>query len=154
MALYKPDCQCNDCELPSGLATPSCSSTILWHERRVVLSLFTSLSWFPNSSPSSAAVTAWYTSLRTFGDSCTWLGVGSLLLTWNDNEYSSHRSTVERDFTVLYKWEHLLCVSAKGTRSHVILFIVYSFSCNSLDCKVWRNLQFAMKRLSQSKPVL
>ena len=45
MALYKPDCDSNDCELPSGQATPSSSSAILRHERCVVLSLFTLLAW-------------------------------------------------------------------------------------------------------------
>ena len=75
MALYKPDCDSNDCELPSGQATPSSSSTILKHERHVLL-VATLLAWFPNSSHSNAAVTAWFTSLRTFGDSYTWLGVG------------------------------------------------------------------------------
>ena len=76
MALYKADCNSNDCKLPSRQATPSSSSTILRYERCIVLSLFTLLAWFPNSSRSNAAVTARFTSLRTFGDSCVWLGVG------------------------------------------------------------------------------
>ena len=76
MALYKLDCDSNAYELPSRQLTPSSSSTILRHERCVVLLLFSFLAWFPNSSCSNAAVTAWFTTLTTFGDNCAWLGVG------------------------------------------------------------------------------
>ena len=71
MAPYKPGC-----ELPNGQATPFSSSVILSHIRHVIL-LFTSLAWFPISSHSNTAVTLWFTSPRTFGDSCAWRGIGS-----------------------------------------------------------------------------
>ena len=35
-----------------------------------------------------------------------------------------------------------------------ILLIAYSFSCDSFDCELWKNSQFAIKRISQSKPDL
>ena len=35
-----------------------------------------------------------------------------------------------------------------------ILLIEYSFSCDSFDCELWKNSQFAIKRISQSKPDL
>ena len=41
MALYQPDCNSNDCELPSRQPTPSINSTFRRHERCIVLSLFT-----------------------------------------------------------------------------------------------------------------
>ena len=47
------------------------------------------------------------------------------------------------------------CAWAEGTWSRVI-FIVYSFTCDSFDCElhVWKNSQSAIKRISQSKPDL
>ena len=35
-----------------------------------------------------------------------------------------------------------------------ILLIAYSFSCDSFDRELWKNSQFAIKRISQSKPDL
>ena len=35
-----------------------------------------------------------------------------------------------------------------------ILLIEYYFSCDSFDCELWKNSQFAIKRISQSKPDL
>ena len=35
-----------------------------------------------------------------------------------------------------------------------ILLIEYYFSCDSFDCKLWKNSQFAIKIISQSKPDL
>ena len=35
-----------------------------------------------------------------------------------------------------------------------ILLIEYSFSCDSFYCELWKNSQFAIKRISQSKPDL
>ena len=35
-----------------------------------------------------------------------------------------------------------------------ILLIACSFSCDSFDCELWKNSQFAIKRISQSKPDL
>ena len=35
-----------------------------------------------------------------------------------------------------------------------MLFIAYSFSCNSFDREVWKNSQFAIKTISHSKPIL
>ena len=35
-----------------------------------------------------------------------------------------------------------------------ILLIAYYFSCDSFDCELWKNSQFAIKRISQSKPDL
>ena len=37
------------------------------------------LAWVLTSSRSNAPVTAWFTSLRTFGDSYAWLGVGRMV---------------------------------------------------------------------------
>ena len=68
-ALYRPDLDSNDCELPSGQATPSilaayhpiaaqCSGvkdTLYFHYSPC-------LAWFPACSRSNA-VTAWFTSL-------------------------------------------------------------------------------------------
>ena len=91
MALYKSDCNSNDCELPSGQATPSilargvaCEAAALpfsaaYHpiavrssgmKEALYFRFLPRLACFPASSRSNAAVTAWLTSLRTFGDSC------------------------------------------------------------------------------------
>ena len=48
----------------------------------------------------------------------------------------------------------MLSVWAKGAGSHVILFMVHSFSYDSFDCEVWKKLQFAIKRILESKPNL
>ena len=91
MALYRPDCDSNDCELPSGQATPSilargvaCEAAALPFSavycpiaarssgvnEALYFRFLPHLACFPASSHSNAAVTAWFTSLRTFGDSC------------------------------------------------------------------------------------
>ena len=91
MALYKPDCDSNDCELPSGQATPSilargvvCEVAALQFsavyrpiavrssgvKEALYFRFLPRLAGFPASSRSNAAVTAWFTSLRTFADSC------------------------------------------------------------------------------------
>ena len=33
-----------------------------------------------------------------------------------------------------------------------IIFVAYSFACNSFDYELWKNSQFAIKRILQSKP--
>ena len=53
--------------------------------------------------------------------------------------------TVERDCTALCKREHVLSIGAKGARPRVILFLAYSFSCDSFECKVGKNSQFTIK---------
>ena len=46
-----------------------------------------------------------------------------------------------------------VCLSKRGV-AHGILFIAYSFSCDSFDCVLYKNLQFAIKQISHSKPDL
>ena len=90
MAPYKQDCDSNDCELPSGQATPSilargvaCEAAALPFSaayrpiaarssgvKEAYFRFLPCLACFPASSRSNAAVTAWFTSLRTFADSC------------------------------------------------------------------------------------
>ena len=152
--MYKADCDSNDCELTSGQATPFSSSTILMHERRVVLSLFTLLAWFPNSSHSNAIVTPWFTSLRTFGASCTWLGGGRFTF---DLKYQWILISTIDSWTWLYRTVQMrTCVEHLSKRDEVMCNIIHCvfFSCDSFDCEVWKSSQFAMKRILQSKPVL
>ena len=70
MMLYKPDYDCNDFELPSGQATPSILA--VYHpiaaqssgvKDALYIRFLPCLAWFPASSCSNAAVTAWFTSL-------------------------------------------------------------------------------------------
>ena len=46
------------------------------------------------------------------------------------------------------------CTWAKGMSSRVILFIAYSFSCDSFHYILNKSLQFTIKRISHSKPDL
>ena len=128
MVLYKPGCDFNDCELPSGQATPSSSSTILRHERHLLLSHFTLLAWFLNSSSSNAAVTAWSTSLRMFGNSCAWLDVGRFTF---DLKYRWILISMTDSWTWLYRTVQMrTCVvhlSKKGEVTSNIIHCVFFF---------------------------
>ena len=82
MALYRPDCNSNDCKLPSTQVTTAYRPIAGRHsgvKDALYLRLLPSLAWFPASSHSDAAVTAWFISLRTFGESYVLLDDG----TWN-----------------------------------------------------------------------
>ena len=145
MALYKPDCDCNDCELLSGQATPSSSSAILRHERHVVLLLFTLLAWFPNFSCSNAAVTVWFTSLRTFGDSCAWLVVGRFTF---DLKYQWILISMINSWMWLYCTVQMRAhVDRLSKRGEVICNVIHCifFSCDSLIAR------YGKTRNSQSK---
>ena len=133
MALYKPDCDSNDCELPSGQATPSILARGVACEAARGVGYFRflpRLAWFPASSRSNAAVTAWFTSLRTFGDSCAWLGVGRLTA---DLKY---RRILISAIDVIVLMKTRVAHASKGAWSRVILFIAYSFPCDSFDCEL------------------
>ena len=93
MALCKPHCDSNDCKLPSMVLNFLTAAVLpflaAYHPITVQSSgvkdtlyfrILPCLAWFSASSPSNAAVIAWFTSIRTFGDSCSWLGVGRLSL--------------------------------------------------------------------------
>ena len=137
MVLYKPDCDSNDCNLPKRQATPSSSSAILRHDRRIVLSLFTLLVWFPNYSGSNAAVTAWFTPLRTSGDSCAWLGVGRFTFDLKD-QCIYQRSTVEHDCIVQQNENTYWVFKQRSVVTCYIIHCIYFF-LRSLDCEVWKN---------------
>ena len=165
MALYKPNCKSNDCKWRytsqiANLLIANCQVSkphppVAMRSIGMKDALYF---WFLPcwlGSPilhTNAAVTAWFTSLRTFGNICTWLGVGRFTLTWNINEYSSQQSIVECDCTVLCKWEHVLSISAKGVRSRVILIIAYSFSCNLLVARCWKTNNSQSKESCNQNP--
>ena len=97
---------------------------------------------------------AWFTSLRMFGDSCTWLDVGRHTF---DLKYQWILISTIDSWKWLYRTVQMRTrVEHFSKREEVTCNLIHSvfFSCNSFDCEVWKNSQFAIKRISQSKPNL
>ena len=116
----------NSCCIAIFSCVSSNSSAILRCERSIVLSLFTSLglAWFPASSRSDAAVTAWFTSLRTFGDSCAWLGVGRLTIDLKYRRISTNTHLNDRQLNVIEN----TCLSKRGVVTcHCVFFFLRFF---------------------------
>ena len=137
MVLYKPDCDSNDCKLPNEKATPS----EVWLMRLHVGGLLIE-----------------YHSTRAT------VALGWVLAGWQLEESKkthSRRSTavgtcmqVDRTHVRLRTRACLrsrACARVKGVWSHVLLSIAYSFSCDSFDCVLYKNSQFAIKRILHSK---
>ena len=142
MVVYKPDCDSNDCELPNEKATPLILVIAVWLMRLHVGRAINRISYYSSNS-------------------CTWLGIGSLKN--QENSFSTidscrfmhacmqvdqiHDNACMLAIASTYPW-------AKGVWWWwcILLFIAYSFSCNSFDCVIDKNSQFAIKRISHSKP--
>ena len=91
MVLCKPDCDSNDRKLRSVILKFLTAAALLFSaayrpitarssgvKAMLYFHFLSRLAWFHASSHSNAAITAWFSSLRPFGDSCTWLGIGRL----------------------------------------------------------------------------
>ena len=158
MVLYKPDCDSNDCELPSGQATPSTSSiardVAYWGCMRGGLLIEYNICM--SGKMASQSVSAGSFMFESVGESFAWLGVGRLTV---DSKYWRRFISISTSRLPVYAgkvrdWDReriWACAWAEGAWSCVILLIAYSFTCDSFDCELWKNSQFAIKRISQSK---
>ena len=116
----------NSCCIAIFTCVLSNNSTVLRHERCVVLLFFTLLGvsqaqLLPNVlREANQAVTAALEHEEAGNHA-----LAGLLLTWNIDELPSQRSTVECDCTIVCKREHMLSIWVKRAWPHVISFIAY-----------------------------
>ena len=144
MVLYKPDCDSNDCKWPNKKATPSILAIEVWLMRLHV-------GWTINRIPYCSS------------DGCAWLGVGyGVAVGWKIKEDSfstinsctykhvSRSSMRDIDNACMFgiTSEH---AHKRGVVTYNIFHCVF-FSCDSFDCVLCKNSQFAIKRISHSKP--
>ena len=156
MVLYKSDCNSNDCELPS-LVLNFLTTTVLPFlavylpivmrssgvKDALYFCFLPHLAWFTASSRSDAAVTTWFTSLRTFGDSWACGGVGRL--TWLEI------STNTLNVIVPYWANENTWVFALKGHGHVYYYSLHIlFPMIHLIASCGKNLQITIKWILQS----
>ena len=149
MVLYKPDYDSNDCEWPNEKATTSILAIEVWLVRLHV-------GWAINRIPYCSS------------DGCVWLGVGYIVLAVG---LKNRRRLIldDRQLSCMYKHANrssmhdidnacTFGIASEHARKRGVvtcnIIHAYSFSCDSFDCVLCKDLQFAIKRILHSKPDL
>ena len=149
MVLYKPDCDSNDCEQPNEKATPSILAIEVWLVRLHACGV-------------AGLLIEYHTVHHVRATVALGLALAMLLAGWlaeskdlfvHQQLYASRSSTCDINNTCMCLGQQA-STRAKGVWSCVTLFIAYSFSCDSFDCVLCKNSQFAIKRILHSKPDL